>query len=322
MATTFKKYGNNVLIERGIHAISVPISSFVKPDPRDENFIVITDIGSIQNENAGIRIDIREITGLNATTRNDIVKELNYYYFVELGLDIDTSLSLNYGMERLYKFGRNANVTATEEIVHDGGDGYTFLDAAEPMQIYSSSAADTAAGTGAREVHIFGEDDNFNRIEEFATLNGVTPVTLTSNFRFIYRIKVSKAGSGHVNAGTITLETVAANIAQAQILPNNGQTLMCIYVVPAGYKLLIEEVNAWAGKGWAIVAKLKVRNLGVTDGAWQTKGVADVFQGDIPEKIYEVVPEKHAVIITAQNVDQTTIEVSAKFAGKLILMNP
>jgi len=71
----------------------------------------------------------------------------------------------------------------------------------------SSSANDTAAGTGARQVRITYFDASLNGpYTETVTLNGTTAVaTVASNICFIDRLDVVSVGSGSVNAGTITL---------------------------------------------------------------------------------------------------------------------
>jgi hypothetical protein len=71
----------------------------------------------------------------------------------------------------------------------------------------SASAADAAAGTGARTVEIEYHDSAFaGPFFETVTLNGVTPVnTVATDICFINRMVVKTAGSSGRNAGIITL---------------------------------------------------------------------------------------------------------------------
>ena len=73
--------------------------------------------------------------------------------------------------------------------------------------IGSSSASDTAAGTGARTVIIEYLNSTFDGpFMEIVTLNGVTPVnTVATNIRVVERITVRTAGSTLSNVGTITM---------------------------------------------------------------------------------------------------------------------
>jgi hypothetical protein len=81
MATTFVKNGSNVLITIGTDVTSAPGSAFVKPDPRDENFIVISEKANPQNEADGIRIYVPDVTVPAATNRNDLITQLSTDFF-------------------------------------------------------------------------------------------------------------------------------------------------------------------------------------------------------------------------------------------------
>jgi len=84
---------------------------------------------------------------------------------------------------------------------------YTEPAAAAQRSMSSSSALDTAAGTGARTVKItYYDNTGAGPFTETITLNGVTPVnTVSTTIRFIEKMDVVTAGSGGVNAGTISL---------------------------------------------------------------------------------------------------------------------
>jgi hypothetical protein len=77
--------------------------------------------------------------------------------------------------------------------------------------VKSSSASDTAAGTGARTITItYYDQTGAGPFTETATLNGTTAVNLSNtNHSFIEKIVVASVGSGGSNAGTITLFTGA-----------------------------------------------------------------------------------------------------------------
>lgn len=147
-----------------------------------------------------------------------------------------TARGLISGNSYVNKYGSNSDVDAAEDIWNVGGDYTGWPAAAEAIEVLSSSAADTAAGTGARTVKIFGLDANYALQEETVTLNGVTPVDTVGTYLRVYRAFVVTAGSGTTNAGTITIRhtTTTANVF-CQITIGIGQTQQTNYTIPAGY---------------------------------------------------------------------------------------
>ncbi len=98
--------------------------------------------------------------------------------------------------------------------------------------IVSDDAADGSGGSGARQVTIKGLDSDFNPISEEITLDGVTPVLTTKQFRRINNMKCDKFGSGNTNAGEITATAQAINTVTAQVCAGLGQSLMAIFCIP------------------------------------------------------------------------------------------
>jgi hypothetical protein len=78
--------------------------------------------------------------------------------------------------------------------------------------VVSSSASDTAAGTGARTLTItYLDSTGAGPNTEVVTLNGITAVNLVNaNHCYIEKMIITTVGTGGVNAGTITLFTGAA----------------------------------------------------------------------------------------------------------------
>jgi len=89
---------------------------------------------------------------------------------------------------------------------------YTEPSANFTGSVSSSSANDTSAGTGARTVRITWMNATGTTTgTENVTLNGTTPVNLVTTTKcFIEKIEVLTAGSGLVNAGTLSLFTGSA----------------------------------------------------------------------------------------------------------------
>lgn len=123
---------------------------------------------------------------------------------------------------------------------------YTEPAAAAQRSFASSSANDTAAGTGARTVRLtYYDGSGDGPLTEIVTLNGVTSVaTVATNIRFIEEIEVVTAGSGGFNAGTISLFVNNAggggtigSIGIGNIVTGvgNNTTLWAHHYVPLGY---------------------------------------------------------------------------------------
>jgi hypothetical protein len=191
---------------------------------------------------------------------------------------IQLSKGLLYKHKSEFKFGYNQLVGTTEETIWDAGGIYSYPSSASTMTVSSSSADDAADGTGARTVVIAGLDANYAEASETITLNGQTAVTTTKSYIRMFRARVLTAGSGGTNAGNINIGTgtvtsgVPANL-YARITAGEGQTLMTLYTVPAGYTAYLQQgtvsVGAESSNKYVIV-RLKVRPFGEV---FQTKTV-------------------------------------------------
>lgn len=153
-----------------------------------------------------------------------------------------------------HKFGFSGAAGTTKETIWDQGGLYSYLSAATILKLSSSDANDTAAGTGARTVHIYGLDGNYDEIDEVLPLNGQTAVNTAESYLRVYRMIVETAGSTGENEGDIYLGngTVTAGVPAdkyAKVLIGNNQTLMALYTVPRGKTLLIPRWYANVGQG-------------------------------------------------------------------------
>lgn len=132
----------------------------------------------------------------------------------------------------------------------DEATAYTFLAAnMSSPTISSASANDTAAGTGARTVQIWGVDvDNVSQTEVL-TLNGQTGVALVNSYKTINLMRVLTAGSGGVNAGIVYVGTGALTsgkpaVVHGLIKASRNQSTSAIYCVPDNAHLFIGHIQA------------------------------------------------------------------------------
>ena len=152
------------------------------------------------------------------------------------------------------KFGREIGIVDTYETLVIGTNAiYSYITSAEPMILSSSSTNDTNGGTGVRTVTVDGLDSDYNEISETVTINGQAGVTTNQSFLRVFRVKAKSAGTGGTNEGQIYVGTgtvtggVPANI-YGTIAPEEGQSLMAIWTVPAGHTAFVGDLtfNAFA----------------------------------------------------------------------------
>lgn len=180
------------------------------------------------------------------------------------------------GWTRFSKFGYNSAVGASEEDVWLAGGTKTLLSSAETMDIASSSANDTSAGTGARTVYIEGLDGDYLAASETVTLNGTSDVTTTNSYIRVHRMYVATAGSGNGAAGTITATASSSAVTQAQMTGEDNQTLQAIYTVPANKCLIFREYYASTPQNDSMELYFKIRTPG--SNVWRTQLHFQVYE--------------------------------------------
>ena len=233
------------------------------------------------------------------------------------------------GSEFFYKFGRNSSIstTSTPEDIWNGGGIYTGMpDTAEPLEIFSSSANDTAAGTGARTVLISNllNDQCVKLPDVTVTLNGTTPVSLgPAAYYRASRVKVLTAGSGGENAGTLTLrhQTTTANIFCVMEAGAN-QSSVAAYTVPFGYTLYVSWINIQLaranGSNGSANVTVRARQPG---GVFQAVLNPEVTQGspfNPTSREYLPFPQKTDIKFHCESVSDNNTILTAIMSGILI----
>ena len=143
-------------------------------------------------------------------------------------------------------FGTNENVSTTFVPVARGGV-YQTPTAAAALEIVSSDANDTAAGTGARTVTIIGLDSTWAEVTQTVSMNGTTAVALGTNLIRVYEMYVATSGSYGTattpsHLGTITLQGSGGGATWLQIYVGNfprGISQCGVTTIPTGKTGLI-----------------------------------------------------------------------------------
>jgi hypothetical protein len=138
----------------------------------------------------------------------------------------------------------------TKRIIQDlGATPLIEMTEKKDLTISSSSASDTADGTGMRMVKVYGLDENWNKVEEIVTLNGQTAVALTEVKLHPYVIVGMTAGSGLTNAGKIYVgygevtSGLPANIVLALDSTGSNQSRAAFMPVPNNYEAIIGNIG-------------------------------------------------------------------------------
>lgn len=180
--------------------------------------------------------------------------------------------------------GYNTDIDTTWESLIPSGGVIVYPTSAEQMKVSSSSANDTAAGTGARTITITGLDASWNEISEVVTMNGQTAVLTTNSFLRINGLSVTTADGLLANAGNIYVGNgvVTAGVPATiyDMIPagfNNRQTHA--YTIPAnytGYIVSARFVTAQTAGSDAVWARLTMTN---SDGIKRSTSVAQMNNG-------------------------------------------
>ena len=186
------------------------------------------------------------------------------------------------GLSTYFKFGRSVAVGTTESVIWDGGGNYTFLTAAEKMDIVSDDVLDNVTGSGARTILVLGLGVDFKEIAEVVVMDGTNIKTTQQSFIRVFRSLVLTSGINSpisdANKGNITITSHDTTVLQAKILISNGQTLMAVYTVPAGKTAYVTGATLSCGQGKQCLFKAKFRNGPTSEYAFSVKFSLDLYQ--------------------------------------------
>lgn len=205
---------------------------------------------------------------------------------------------------QIYKFGFASAVSTSNTIIWDGNNGFSgFFDTAQSVTVASTDPDDAVGGGGAIALEINGLDANLLQIKEYITLTGTTSVTLTNQYRFIFRMRcLTEDGSASTedtdpftgpNHGTIT--AVGGGQNMAIVGATNGQTLMAIYQVPSNKYGELLSVDFFAPNNSTFFASnslfCKVLYQVQGTGAWNVGGFIHGADNKLNEDFTEEFPQ-------------------------------
>lgn len=248
------------------------------------------------------------------------------------GLDEPFGLQVSRGQieghQTIQVFGYNPDLDQTEESIWPNGGVVPHPVTASVLKVSSSSANDTAEGTGARTVYIGGVDGDFDEVGEFVTLNGQTAVNTSNSYRYVNQLYVASLGSGTANAGDINVGTgtVTAGVPAVlydMIAVGYNQRTTAHYCVPAGYTGYLAKGVITAGQvsgSTSVTAFLKQHG---PDEILRVGAVTTLNNGSVEYTFTYpyVIPEKNCVGATAIGSANNN-SASAFFNIVLVKTNP
>lgn len=222
--------------------------------------------------------------------------------FKEMGGSILAAANIVQNAEVFQTFAHNATVgTSFETISNTNANSVHPPIAGEDIDVVSSDANDTAAGTGARTVRIWYLDANFLPQTEDITLSGVTPVEMVNqNITFINDAKVLTTGTGLAAAGNITIAAVTGGEIFGVIDAGATRMAQNAYMVPANSTAY---VTGFWGKVDPDAAGVGTVELALQIAEFGTSGVVGSETYQSPAELVLLETDSDVVAATGGNGD-------------------
>lgn len=155
---------------------------------------------------------------------------------------VDVGYGFVEGRLRYAALGRVDNLQTTTppvDVSIFGGFFPWLQDSAVSLEAVSTSAQDSATGTGCATIRIDGLDANLNIVSVVVTLNGLTPVAIPQQMRRVQAVIGLTKGSGAAytttNLGDVDVRDAGGGTVRARMPAGNGFSSQAIGTVPAGY---------------------------------------------------------------------------------------
>jgi len=212
-----------------------------------------------------------------------------------VGGDIYNSINLPAGFGQVHKFGAVPAMSIdTVGTIWDEDDTiypWAAIDANGALNIkVTNTNNENIANTDldGDTVEIQGLDENYEVQTETVTISGSTATT-ANPYKRIYRARYQNGGSFDVNTSARILIQTSTNVTVAKILENQGQTLMSIYTIPAGFTGYLMRLDVTAQETATGEFKLMVREGGV--GSFAIRHVAEVTGRGGPYQLEYPIPQ-------------------------------
>lgn len=172
-----------------------------------------------------------------------------------LSSDIEIQRTGKYNGKTAYVFnilGRRSGFTSTSIFndIKEYDNGVANIPALSnsTLDIISSSANDTSAGTGVRTVKVVYVNNSNQLVESSAiTLNGTTLVTsVLTGVNAVLWMETNTVGSGEVAAGNIRLRINGSTVEVEQISIGGNKSMSAFFMVPTGHTAHVKCLHGTA----------------------------------------------------------------------------
>lgn len=148
-------------------------------------------------------------------------------------------LAPNYTRAFATGFNPDVDTASTPEDAWGAPGLYPWLDQLTSLEAVSTSASDSAAGSGARTVTFNTLVGDYVATPQTITLNGITPVPVPIQAIANNGGRVLSVGSSGTNVGEIILRDAGGGAIRGIILAGVGVMRQAPYTVPAGFTLAV-----------------------------------------------------------------------------------
>ncbi len=139
--------------------------------------------------------------------------------------------------------GINADVDTTDEGIWEKGGAFTWLSAAEKLQVKSSDGKDTSDGVGARTIEITGLDADYAIQTETVIMSGAAAKETANTYLRFLGAEVKTVGTELDNAGNITINDNADTNTIGYIPAGYNKSSGVYFTVPVGKTLYVCSLN-------------------------------------------------------------------------------
>lgn len=222
----------------------------------------------------------------------------------------------------LEKFGRNP-AAAVGEVIQDAGGVIVIETVASKIELIGDSANDTAAGSGAKAMKVWGVDINWNVIsEEIVTAGLSVSAESVESYLYVFRSKIVASGAQR-NDGNMTIRKSGAGATVMRIPAGYGQSEKAVFPVPAGHTLYMTKFQMEGIKNSALTGEVGLfeycEGVGIrcTHPLLFSQGSGGKREWPEGAKFFR---EKTLVWVEVISLSAAAV-VAASFSGKLIKNN-
>lgn len=187
--------------------------------------------------------------------------------------------------------------------------------------IQSSSANDTASGTGAQIVLITFVDGNYLEQTVVVSMNGVSVVTIPGTYLHVQNALVISTGSGRKNAGNITIKEIGGNTTQGYLPASVGMDRKSAFMVPAGKTFVVRNFFGLANVPFGVTSQVVLRPVIIMPNGTEVQALPAYLSAGLPANITVPdafsVPEKTIISYEVASVESNSTSIAWGFSGTL-----